>query len=333
MLWAQNKFYEAIIDLICRLMWIFDCMEYHLGWHRRHPASFSHGYPKILNCRGNIILFYGPRCLYWSDMEGSSKLFPVFLLNSSIPSNLQRESLHSLRTGRLQHKQTTCAPRQAWFEADILAFVLPVRPWTWLMTVHWRSKKKKHCARCRSCFSDRHHPSRRHAARIDSGPHTLHAGPLALDADAGPARWMLGRACLAARAGCRWRAECAAFRTARARCLSWTARAACRAAHAACRAARCMPMLGCARCMQGPARAACRAPRCMPMLGGPRAACQCWANAGLHANAVHNDNNVIYNVVLLHCYNVRFCLSLLQYDNVVLALLSSLFIVVVHCSL
>ena len=144
---------------------------------------------------------------------------------------------------------------------------------------------------------------------------------------------MLGRACLAARAGCRWRAECAAFRTARARCLSWTARAACRAAHAACRAARCMPMLGCARCMQGPARAACRAPRCMPMLGGPRAACQCWANAGLHANAVHNDNNVIYNVVLLHCYNVRFCLSLLQYDNVVLALLSSLFIVVVHCSL
>ena len=59
MLWAQNKFYKAIIDPICRLMWIFDCIEYHLGWHRRHPASFSHGYPKILNCRGNITLFYG----------------------------------------------------------------------------------------------------------------------------------------------------------------------------------------------------------------------------------------------------------------------------------
>ena len=59
MLWAENKFYKAIIDPICRLMWIFDCIEYHLGWHRRHPASFSHGYPKILNCRGNITLFYG----------------------------------------------------------------------------------------------------------------------------------------------------------------------------------------------------------------------------------------------------------------------------------
>ena len=50
-------------------------------------------------------------------------------------------------------------------------------------------------------------------------------------------------------------------------------------------------------------------------------------------NIVYNDNNIVYNIVLLHCYNVRFVLSLLQCENVVLAVLSLFFIVIVHCSL
>ena len=42
---------------------------------------------------------------------------------------------------------------------------------------------------------------------------------------------------------------------------------------------------------------------------------------------VHNDNNIVYNIVLLHCYNVRFCFVIVTISN------CGVCIVHCHCSL
>ena len=121
--------------LCCRLVWIFD-MKHQLWWAL--IASYFLQFcvmlilqTKILSFRATIMLFYWmmdmlmltnslqvscPCCLCQRDMEKSSELFPILLLNSSIPSILQNESLpvHSLRKIRFHHKQGTCTPSQAW---------------------------------------------------------------------------------------------------------------------------------------------------------------------------------------------------------------------------
>ena len=119
--------------LCCRFVWIFD-MKHQLWWAL--IASYFLQFcvmlilqTKILSFRATIMLFYWmmdmlmltnslqvscPCCLCQRDMEKSSELFPILLLNSSIPSILQNESLHSLRKIKFHHKQGTCTPSQAW---------------------------------------------------------------------------------------------------------------------------------------------------------------------------------------------------------------------------
>ena len=121
--------------LCCRFVWIFD-MKHQLWWaliasYFLQVCVMLILQTKILSFRATIMLFYWmmdmlmltnslqvscPCCLCQRDMEKSSELFPILLLNSSIPSILQNESLpvHSLRKIRFHHKQGTCTPSQAW---------------------------------------------------------------------------------------------------------------------------------------------------------------------------------------------------------------------------